>query len=439
MTEKNTATYSKRSSTRVLFLCWGFSIHARRRVQIFVDDPGFQVAVVSTYDYGFPNATNISLGGESINPSGSANTSSRLFPRKWLSPWIKEKLRQLLKLIGLWWEIAGAWRDLRTLRTTVEQFRPDIVFLQTLQYPSYLAYGLSRSTPILITFWNGDVTYYAKWTGLEMLVKRRLVVHGIKRAAAITVNSRTAFEKCLEHGAKAGQVHLIRYPGADLSRFKPGSRDAASRKIKTDSEKVVLCPRGLGSFFNSDVIIEAAAQVISKIPSTLFLFISGVGGQAEWERHVTRAKELGIADNLRWDGQVAWEDMPGYYQCADVMVSIKTNDSMPNCMIEAMACGVPVVMSDTPQNREWVDDGTNGFLCPPRAPAECAAKILQVLRDSGDLAQRFSVINLDRVASEANSVVNSERIKQLVKDLVHGKELVRSGEDSITCGGLCEK
>jgi glycosyltransferase involved in cell wall biosynthesis len=186
-----------------------------------------------------------------------------------------------------------------------------------------------------------------------------------------------------------------------------------------ESGKVVLCPRGLGSFFNSDVIVEAAALVIRQVPSVLFLFISGVGGQAEWERHVARGQELGVANNLRWDGQIAWEDMPGYYQCADAMVSIKTNDSMPNCMIEAMACGVPVIMSNTPQNREWVVDGTNGFLCQPRDPVECAAKILQVLRDCGDLAQRFSSINLSRVANEANSAVSSEKIKQLVKDLVH--------------------
>jgi glycosyltransferase involved in cell wall biosynthesis len=398
-----------------------------------VDDPTFQVAVVSTYNYGFPNAININLGGHTINPNGSAHVATRRFLSEWIPPWIKEKLRSIRTLFGLWWEIPSAWQDLKTLRKTVDQFKPDIVFLQTLQYPSYLSYALSRSMPIIVTFWNGDVTYYAKWTGIEMLVKRRLVVHGIKRAMAITVNSRTALEKCLEHGATLEKVRLIRYPGADLSRFRLGSRETARRKILVESGKVVLCPRGLGSFFNSDVIVEAAALVIRQVPSVLFLFISGVGGQAEWERHVARGQELGVANNLRWDGQVAWEDMPGYYQCADVMVSIKTNDSMPNCMIEAMACGVPVIMSDTPQNREWVVDGTNGFLCQPRDPVECAAKILQVLRDSGDLAQRFSSINLSRVASEANSAVSSEKIKQLVKDLVHDKQSVRSTEPSITC------
>jgi glycosyltransferase involved in cell wall biosynthesis len=431
--EEDPATRSMRSSTRVLFLCWGFSIHARRRIQIFVDDPAFQVAVVSTFDYAFPNAMNVKLSGASINPSSSSAGAPRRFLRSWLSPALKEKLVPIRTLLGLGSEVLSAWRDFMTLRETVDGFRPDVVFLQTLQYPSYLAYGLSGSTPTVITFWNGDVTYYAKWTGLEMLAKRRLVLHGITRATAITVNSKTAFEKCLEHGATADKLHLIRYPGADLTRFKPGSREGAGQKIAVSAQKVVLCPRGLGSFFNSDVIVEAAAHVIRQVPSVLFLFISGVGGQAEWERHVARGQELGFANNLRWDGQVAWEDMPAYYQCADTMVSIKTNDSMPNCMIEAMACGVPVIMSNTPQNREWVVDGTNGFLCQPRDPVECAAKILRVLQDDGNLAKQFASINLSRVASEANSAVNSERIKQLVKDLVPDKESARSKQHSITC------
>lgn len=41
--------------------------------------------------------------------------------------------------------------------------------------------------------------------------------------------------------------------------------------------------------------------------------------------------------------------MPDYYACADVMVSISSHDSLPNCMLEAMACGIPVVMGDIPQ------------------------------------------------------------------------------------------
>lgn len=409
-------------STKVLFLCWGFSIHARRRIQIFVDDERFKVAVVSTYNYGFAGALNVLLGGLVVNPTGSVQVKSRGRLECLISPSIKEMLKKVRTLTGIWYELFQAWRDFRTLRDTVREFQPDVVFLQTLQYPSYLAYGLPRTLPIMITFWNGDVTHYAKWTGIEMLIKKLLVVHGIKRATAITVNSLAAHGKCLDHGGTPEKIHLIRYPGADLTRFRRGSRDDARRRLAIDKSQVVLCPRGLGKFFNSDVIVEAAGVVVRETPDVLFLFISGVGGKSEWDRHMRRAKELGISDNLRWDGQVPWEEMPTYYHCANVMVSILAKDSMPNCMIEAMACDLPVILGDTLQSREWVENGINGFLCNPDDMHQCAENILRVLNDPGELLRQFAAINLDKVSREADSAVNSERIKELVRKTAKGSE-----------------
>jgi glycosyltransferase involved in cell wall biosynthesis len=120
---------------------------------------------------------------------------------------------------------------------------------------------------------------------------------------------------------------------------------------------------------------------------------------------------------MRWDGQIPWEDMPWYYCAADVMVSVKTADSCPNCMLEAMACGTPIVMSDTQQNREWVEDGVNGFLCPPRDPEAVGNCIAKILENEGNIVDAFARICLDKVQRDANSAINVARIKDLVARL----------------------
>ena len=102
---------------------------------------------------------------------------------------------------------------------------------------------------------------------------------------------------------------------------------------------------------------------------------------AELERHQLRTHNLDIEKNFRWDGQVPFDMMPIYYCAADVMVSIASNDSLPNCMLEAMACGIPVIMGDIPQIREWVNDGVNGFLVPPRDPIALSESILKVFEN----------------------------------------------------------
>lgn len=109
--------------------------------------------------------------------------------------------------------------------------------------------------------------------------------------------------------------------------------------------------------------------------------------------------------------------MPWYYSTSDVMVSIKTADSCPNCVLEAMAAEVPVVMSDARQNREWIADGENGFLLPPREPAILSAQVLRLLEDRG-LAMSFGECCLELVKANGNARVNVPWIKELVIGLV---------------------
>lgn len=407
---------------KLLILCWGYSIHARRRAELFIRDPRFDVTVVSTHDYAFSGAENILLNAVLRGSSSEAGRPpERTTLRSLIPAPVRAALKSLLNLLGLAFELKAMRRDLVQLRSVVERKRPDVVLLQTLQYPSFLAYRLPSDLPMAVTFWNGDLTYFAKWTGLEMLVKKRLVVHGLKRVNAITVNSQTAFDAGVGLGADPAKMTLVRYPGADLERFQPRDRQLARERLGITARHVLLCPRGLGQFFNSDVIVEAAAKALQVFPDTLVLFISGVGGEEEWQRHLHMARLLGIDDRLRWDGQIAWEDMPWYYSAADAMVSIKTADSCPNCMLEAMACAIPVIMSDTQQNREWIADGRNGYLCPPRDAKMIAARIESILADPGQLTEQFTRISLDKVQRDANSAISVRTIKNLVLSLAERK------------------
>jgi len=394
---------------RVLFLAWGYSIHAERRIRIFADDPAFDVMVASTHNYGFRNARNVSLLGEEekkkIREEFMAGQEAARRKRlrgglPGLLARIADGVRSYVSVASFLWrigvrdaatirsarnsldvvlDVAIARADLRILKIAAAGFDPNVVFLQTLLYPCYLAFFLPERYPVVVTFWNGDVTFWSQWNGIDRAIKRQIVSHGVRRAAALTVNSEHARRCLMEIGAEADKIHMIRYPGVDLERFAPGSKREARRALGISAEKVVLCPRGIGAYLNSDVIVEAAVKVARAHPDTLFLFVSGAEGETGWENHVQRARESGISGCLRRDGHIPWETMPLYYRSADVVVSVSSRDSLPNCMLEAMACGVPLVMGDIPQIRDWVEDGVNGFLVPCRDPAALAERISKVL------------------------------------------------------------
>jgi len=404
---------------KILFFAWGDSIHARRRIKIFTEDSAFEVGVISTFAYEFENAKNYDL-------SFSGLVTDKIVGMELLRKIIRRVLTHLIHPILKHFDkditIADCNRwiaDSQLVKDYTRQFKPDVIFLQTLLYPCYLSFFLPNKIPTIITFWNGDLTWWAKWNGIERAFKKWIVLHGIKRAAAITVNSEASSDVCLEYGATKDKVKLIRYPGVNLDLFKPQvNRLEARERLGLHYEKIVLCPRGLGGYLNSDVIIEAAATVVKQFPDTLFLFLSGVGSEALWDEHKKRAEELGIVENIRREGRVPWENMPIYYNAADVMVSISSNDSLPNCMMEAMACGVPLVMGDIPQIREWVTHEVNGLLAPPRDSTALSQAMLRLLEDNDSMKKMFVPYNLDLVDREFDGRKNSLMVKKLVHDTV---------------------
>lgn len=393
---------SVHKQVKVLFLAWGYSIHARRRIQLFSEDPSFNVTVVSTFDYGFEGAENILL------PSVDSFCGRMLSALRYRSDDLL-----FFRLLEDTWKVV---LDMLTLARVVKDIRPDVLFLQTLLYPCYLSLLLPKSIPIIITFWNGDVTWWAKWDGIERLLKKNIVTWGVRRARSITVNSQAAFDACLTYGVTSEKIHLIRYPGVDMGRFYPRDKNTARQKLGLSGCNIVFAPRGLGSYLNSDIIVAAAALVAMAIPEVVFVFSCAVGQGDELDKHTRQAMSAGISSNCRWIAKIAWEEMPDYYNSADVMVSISSNDSLPNCMLEAMACGVPVIMGDIPQLQEWIVDGENGYFVPVRDPEILAERIIAVLQNRNQVVDTLISNAFDGVANHADSRKTIPMIKQLVND-----------------------
>lgn len=433
---------------RVLFLAWGYSIHAARRIRIFTEDPGFEVAVVSTHDYRFPGARNVLLTSEAERSEIAGRLDGERAAVRNRASWagrcigrLAERAGDLRRLLpgllhigvvhpgtiraalgsqGVLLEAEIARRDLAILESSVREFRPDLIFLQTLLYPCYLASSLRSSVPVMITFWNGDVTWWAQWSGTERLIKKEIVSHAARLATVVTVNSESARAACLSYGVRPERIHVIRYPGVDRRRFAPSSGKEARNRLGIGARRVVLCPRGVGGYLNGDVIVEAVPAVLARHPDSLFLFLSRPGEEAEGRKLRDRAEALGVGDRIRWEGHVPWESMPAFYNAADVTVSISSHDSLPNCMLESMACGVPVVMGDIPAIREWVSDGVDGFLVPPRDPAALSAAIGRVLSEGGGMLAAVTGSARERVGREADGEMNAERIRDLVRRVAGG-------------------
>jgi glycosyltransferase involved in cell wall biosynthesis len=125
---------------------------------------------------------------------------------------------------------------------------------------------------------------------------------------------------------------------------------------------VVIAVARLVPIKNLRLLIEAVAKVRVRVPST-HLLIVGDGPERGAVR--ARAAELDLTDAVTFAGSVPQGDLPAFYRAADVFALSSDFDNSPNAVLEAMACGLPVVATDVGGVRDFVAEGVGGALVPP--------------------------------------------------------------------------
>lgn len=220
--------------------------------------------------------------------------------------------------------------------------------------------------PYLVSLRGSDVPFYnPRFALLDRLIFQRLSRKVWRDARAVLANSEGL--RTLAHQTAPDQAIAVIPNGVDTSRFSP----AASRPERLEILTVArLIPRkGLSS------LIEA----MPLLPESARLSIAGDGTQrAELE---ALARRLGVSERVRFLGALPHASLPEIYRASSVFVLPSQNEGMSNTVLEAMASGMPVVLTDTGGTKELLDDGKNGFRIAMNAPDSIAAALRRYLDD----------------------------------------------------------
>ena len=166
-----------------------------------------------------------------------------------------------------------------------------------------------------------------------------------------------------EWGLRAASVHLLAN-GVDLARFRPAAAIAAP---------VLGTVGGLRPEKDHATLLAALAALPAAVRARI------VGGGALQESLRARAAELGVQDRVEWVGPVA--DTAPHYATFAVFVLSSRTEQMPIAMLEAMACGLPVVATDVGDVRAILPPEAQGCIVPRQDPAALAAALQRVLAD----------------------------------------------------------
>nr|CCF78704.1 Glycosyl transferase, group 1 [Rubrivivax gelatinosus S1] len=225
----------------------------------------------------------------------------------------------------------------------------------------------ARSVPAIVNYRGGEAAGFLQTSA-------RSVKATLAHAASLVVPSGFLREVFARHGVAAEIVPNI----VDRARFRPGGGQRSATAH-------LVIARNLEPIYDNGTAIRALALVRQRHPQAR-LSIAGTG--PERDALVNLAAELGVGDAVDFLGRLDREHMAALYVQADVALNPSTVDNMPNSVLEALACGVPVVSTDVGGVPYLVEHETTALLVPPRQPQALASAVCRVLEDP-DLASRL--------------------------------------------------
>lgn len=178
-------------------------------------------------------------------------------------------------------------------------------------------------------------------------------------------------------------------PGVDTTHFYPIPRDEAREFIGVDDQRrIVLFVGRIEPLKGLDSLLRAVALI--QTDGQLDLHLMVIGGEpeageqqmdAEMRRLLDLTAELGIKDTATYLGRRDQDTLQYYYSAAEVVVMPSHYESFGLVALEAMACGTPVIASETGGLLFLVQDGETGFHVPTAMPAALAERLVTLLGD----------------------------------------------------------
>ena len=256
-------------------------------------------------------------------------------------------------------------------RVQRDRFRFDVIDAHYIYPDGVAAVMLARrlGKPVVITARGTDVNLIA-----DHRLPRRWIRWAVERAAGVVAVSEALAARLIDLGIAARRIRVLPN-GVDLELFAPRDREAARREVGLDARGTIVLSVGwLVPRKGHDLALRAVAM----LPEAT-LVIAGEGPEAPALQRLAAC--LGIGERVRFLGALPQERLAMVYNAADVLVLASSREGFPNVLLEALACGTPVVATAVWGTPEIVAAPAAGRLVEERSPEALCAAIRDLLAD----------------------------------------------------------
>ncbi len=238
--------------------------------------------------------------------------------------------------------------------------------------------------PVMLTVRGNEVDWQ------DFRLHRWQMRFALRRAHVVAV-SRTMRDLALRLGAR--HVRVIAN-GIDTKLFFRRDRDTARDALGLARDRrIIVSVGGFVAVKGHELVLALLPELRQTQPSVLYVAVGNpAGGESRLRQIQKRVRHDGLGDCVRLAIARPHDEIGIWLGAADVFCLATRREGCPNAILEALACGLPVVTTDIPANREIIHDGENGFLVPYFDGAAFRAALERALARDWDRAAISSTV-----------------------------------------------
>lgn len=249
------------------------------------------------------------------------------------------------------WQAAP--RLVSDFKRVLGDIRPDVVHAGPVPTVAFIA-AMSGCKPLVSMSWGSDLLKDAdasRWLGWTAR-------YALNHSSILLGDCDAVKQKAVSMGFDPRRVVLFPW-GVDLQRFNPSASAGESKRAGWEKDFVLLSNRAWEPLYGVDVLVRAFIKAARQAPELRLLLLGG-GTQADLIHGLVES--AGMHERVRFAGHINNDELAAYYRSADLYLSASYSDGSSVSLMEALACGRPVLVSDIPGNKEWILNGEQGWL-----------------------------------------------------------------------------
>ena len=253
------------------------------------------------------------------------------------------------------YQIEYAEKVIEDLKDIAAQISPDVIHTGPLTDTSFLA-AKANLHPHIAMSWGFDLL--REITQSKMLQEN--AEFALQHADWFLGDCYVELDTAEKMGMNRNHATIFPW-GIDPAAFTKGSSHFRQSLPGEKDLFLILSLRTMAPNYRVDTVVEAFLRAVKERPQMRLVLLSD-GSEEQMLRELAAKDSDG--DKIFWLGRRKNEELIDFYRCADLYVSASIVDGSSVSLLEAMSCEVPVLMSDIPGNREWVESGKTGTIFP---------------------------------------------------------------------------